>query len=1092
MYIFIFLYVTFFVYLCFRSPKYFGIRPFGMASATVTVKGIENITKRDEDYLIKYKSGETGKIYVVNNHVFRYYMSPNGEFFDYPIPNNPEDLAKITIKDIADYDKTAFQKSSIKELDANYCINTNKVEIQFDKIEGTFNVYDKRTNKGVIKESSPLSYNDGVTQTLYQNKDEYFYGGGMQNGRFTHKGKIIHIVNTNNWVDGGVTSPCPFYWSTNGYGVLRNTWQPGAYDFGAESPDKVTTTHEGDYFDAFYFVNPLPVDLLRDYFELTGRPIFMPEYAFYEAHLNAFNRDYWVRVTKETRGAILFEDGYYYKCYQPKDIGDKHGILESLNGEKDNYQFSARAMIDRYRRHDMPLGWFIPNDGYGCGYGQTDSLDGDIENLKEFVDYAREKGVEVALWTESNLHPSDPEHPKKGERDLGKELTVAKVVALKCDVAWIGYGYSFALNAVDDVTKIFVTKTVSRPTIVMVDGWAGTQRYSGIWSGDQTGGQWEYIRFHIPTYIGSGLSGQPVVGSDMDGIYGGKEREVNIRDYQWKAFTPLQLNMDGWGNIPKTPFSFDDEATSINRAYLKLKSMFLPYNYTIGHESITGLPVIRAMFLEFPNDAVAYTKDCQYQYMWGPSVLVAPIYEEGSKRDGVYLPGKGQVWIDYFTGEKYRGGKVVNNLLTPIWKIPVFIRDGAVIPMTKPNNNPREIDRSNRIFTIYPNKKSKFTVYEDDGITSDYLKGQYGTTEIIVNGPRSNNQGDLMISIEKTKGDYDGMIRERVTVLQIMASQDAEHVKAAVNGETISIPKANSYDDFEKSVNAYYFKDDFQVNPYLSSFNNVLQSVLLVKIGELDVTKQHVQIKVSGYANIGKVLGENDNVVKELTAPRDFKIVNEATTSTAVTLEWSKVNGAAYYDIERDGVIYSNLKGNEFKFDGFDYDTWHKFRIRTVDSGVSEWSEYLEAKTLEDPYKNVVNGVKVECNIPCQPSREICQLTNGDLCSLWHTHWHKPIQVCSDDILRLNFDLRDVYQLEKFEYTPRDDAGNGTFLQICYKYSVDGEDWSPLSDPIVWNRDASIKKIDLNGVKARYIVIHILDSVGGFGSGKQMRFYKKI
>ena len=91
-------------------------------------------------------------------------------------------------------------------------------------------------------------------------------------------------------------------------------------------------------------------------------------------------------------------------------------------------------------------------------------------------------------------------------------------------MAWVGYGYSFGLNGVEDAANVFVKETdgAVRPMIVSLDGWAGTQRHAGIWTGDQTGGQWEYIRFHIPTYIGTSLSGQPNVGSDMDGIFGGK------------------------------------------------------------------------------------------------------------------------------------------------------------------------------------------------------------------------------------------------------------------------------------------------------------------------------------------------------------------------------------------------------------------------------------------------------------------------------------------------------------------------------------------------------------------------------------------
>ncbi|CAK1589684.1 unnamed protein product [Parnassius mnemosyne] len=917
------------------------------------ISGIQSITKRDEDYLINFKTGEKAKIYIINNHVFRYYVSPTGVFLDYPMPNNAGDVAKITVKDVADYDKETFKKSCVNELNKYYQIDINKVQILFDKIKATMTVFDKRTKKEVLKESSALLYSDDKSiQSLHQSKDEYFFGGGMQNGRFSHKGNIIHILNTNNWVDGGVTSPCPFYWSSKGYGVLRNTWQPGVYDFGSKSPSKIVTTHNEDHFDAFFIINSQPREILHEYYELTGQPILMPEYAFYEAHLNTFNRDYWVKVTSKTPGAILFEDNNYYKKYKPNEIGHKKGILESLNGEKNNYQFSARAMIDRYKKHDMPLGWFIPNDGYGSGYGQTDTLDGDIENLKQFTDYATENGVEVALWTESNLSPADPLHPKKGERDLSKELSVAKVVALKCDVAWIGSGYSFGLNAVDEVTEIFMSNTKVRPMIIMVDGWAGTQRYSGIWSGDQTGGQWEYIRFHIPTYIGTGLSGQPIVGSDMDGIYGGKEKEVNIRDYQWKTFSPLQLNMDGWGNIPKTPFSFDDEATSINRAYLKLKSMLMPYNYTISHESITGLPMLRAMFLEFPNEIIAYTKDCQYQFMWGPYILVAPVFKEGFKRDGIFLPDKKQIWIDYFTGKKYQGGTIINNFATPLWKIPVFIKDGAIIPMTNPNNNPNEIDRSSRTITLYPNNRSKFEVYEDDGVSSDYLKGHFATTEIVVDAPRSNMNGHLLINIEKTKGWYFGMIKERTTLLQIMASKEVNHVKVAVNGETLQVTKANDFEDFKRSENTYYFKKDFEVNPYLKSFNDALQAVLLIKIHKLDITSNRLQIKIKHFTKRFRVLGEyeDDNVLVTLKTPDNFKILANDTTPTTISLQWSPVIEANYYEIEKDNVIYSNLDTTQFTFEGFEYNTQHLFRIRAVSGdGLSEWSDYVSASTLEDP-----------------------------------------------------------------------------------------------------------------------------------------------
>lgn len=130
----------------------------------------------------------------------------------------------------------------------------------------------------------------------------------------------------------------------------------------------------------------------------------------------------------------------------------------------------------------------------------------------------------------------------------------AGVCVLKTDVAWVGAGYSFGLNEIQDVAHIMSKNGITtRQFIISLDGWAGTQHYATIWSGDQTGGMWEYIRFHIPTYIGLGLSGQPNITSDMDGIFGGNNKAVNIRDFQWKTFTPMQLNMDGWGSNEKYP-----------------------------------------------------------------------------------------------------------------------------------------------------------------------------------------------------------------------------------------------------------------------------------------------------------------------------------------------------------------------------------------------------------------------------------------------------------------------------------------------------------------------------------------------------------
>lgn len=412
--------------------------------------------------------------------------------------------AKPEASILVDNPRTSVNKLNVEENDNSIILSTTKAQVIFDKTTQLFKIINLEDGKTVAEQSAPAQFTpEKVTLSLREQPDEYFFGGGVQNGRFSHKGEKIEIVNTNNWVDGGVASPAPFYWSTAGYGFMWYTFKPGLYDFGSTHNGKVELSHESKNLDVFFMVGKKPTDLLDGYYQLTGNPVLLPKFGFYEGHLNAYNRDYWKESDKGR--TMVFEDGKAYK----ESASDKTGIKESLNGEKNNYQFSARAAIDRYIKHDMPLGWFLPNDGYGAGYGQESTLDGNIQNLKKFGDYARKKGVEIGLWTQSDLHPKDSIEALL-QRDIVKEVGTAGVRVLKTDVAWVGDGYSFGLNGVADVAQIMpYYGGNARPFIISLDGWAGTQRYASVWSGDQTGGDWEYIRFHIPTFMAPDFRASP-------------------------------------------------------------------------------------------------------------------------------------------------------------------------------------------------------------------------------------------------------------------------------------------------------------------------------------------------------------------------------------------------------------------------------------------------------------------------------------------------------------------------------------------------------------------------------------------------------
>ena len=532
-------------------------------------------------------TGEKIRISFLKEDVLRIYMDPTGEFQEEPTPNSKDHITKIINKTEEEYENP----TPIVEDGEIIKISTSAVQLRIEKSTGKMELFNKLNNKTVWKEAEPLKHRvDGTIQTLESNEDEYFYGGGMQNGRFSHKGKKINIKNENNWVDGGVASPNPFYFSTNGYGVMRHTFKPGEYDFEVSASGKVTTKHEENRFDAYYFIDEKPTNIIDKFTELTGEPVLLPEYGFYLGHANCYSRD-WIN----------------------DETGQESQTQKPGFDRQESLMVDAKKVVDDHVSNDTPLGWFLPNDGYGCGYGREESIDGNIANLKEFVDYARGFGIQTGLWTQSSLKPTGNQEAYL-ERDIDKEVGVAGTNGVKTDVAWVGAGYSFALNSVRQAAEGIInnSKDKARPFIVSLDGWAGTQRYASIWSGDQYGGEWEYIRFHIPTYIGAGLSGQPNVGSDMDGIFGGSKL-VQTRDFQWKTFTPVQIDMDGWGANAKYPYVFGEPYTSINRMYLKLKAEMMPYNYSIANEATNnGVPMIRAMMLEYPEE-YTYGTDTRYR-----------------------------------------------------------------------------------------------------------------------------------------------------------------------------------------------------------------------------------------------------------------------------------------------------------------------------------------------------------------------------------------------------------------------------------------------------------------------------------------------
>ena len=1093
---------------------------------------VSDVKQEGNKVYITYVSGEETKITFLEDNLFRFNMDPDGDFPETPEPRSKSHTGVIT-QQSDESDEYSKPTPSVSKGDT-IKIATNKVELQIDKETAKMKLIDKENEKVVWQEKEPLKYvrahifdyddpyfmkdwyqdeyTDGsyTIQTLENNNNAQYFGGGTQNGRFNHTGKTINIANESAWTDGGVASPNPFYWTTAGYGVMRNTWRAGSYDFGNTNSNVTTTLHNEDRFDAYYFVDDTPTELLQDYYKITGNPVLYPESAFYLGHLNCYNRDAW---KQNDSGKWLLEDGKRYTETNRSGTVLDGETLETLNGTNDDdYKFSARAVIDGYVDNDMPFGWFLPNDGYGCGYGQSDDpvtgIDDNVENLRQFTEYANKYGVGTGLWTQSNLTPIAGTAPHL-QRDFEKEVNTGGIRTLKTDVAWVGWGYSMALSGLDKAYDI-LSNTGERGTIITLDGWAGTQRYGGIWTGDQTGGNWEYIRFHIPTYIGQSLSGNPNIGSDMDGIFGGSSL-ITTRDYQWKTFTPLMLNMDGWGDYAKKPYNFGEDTTSINRMYLKLKSELMPYIYTTANEAVTGLPMIRAMFLEYPDDPIAYDENSvRYQYMFGENFLVAPVYQDTNMdehgndiRNGIYLPDENQVWIDYFTGKQYRGGSFLNNFDAPLWKLPLFVKNGAIVPMYEENNNvlpisesnPKGLDKTKRVIEFWPEGKTSYDLFEDDGITLDYSNKEevnYGSS--VSTKFTSEVKGDeAILRAEASKGTYKGYDSNRDTTFVVNVSKAPEAVNGKVGSSAVEFSAVDSKEAFDNATgNVYYYDETPNLNKYAtegSEFANVEITTtpkLYVKVENTDVSKNAIEVTVKGFENKQDLAGNQET--DSLTAPTGFAAVEDQITPTEIPLVWDEVEGATEYQLEIDGKINSGITTNEFLVGSLAYNSTHTFRVRAINSdGYSPWSEALSAKTIEDPYRNIPAGMEVTTN-DSAAGYSAKNLVDRDTNAYWFTNWTDASVNNRDKVI--DFDYKEITSMDHVDIYPHSSYLNQQPREVTILGSLDGTNFTTVVDKVQLSNDSSVKSIALNGAKMRYMRMVISKPAGTYVCMTEIMPYK--
>ncbi|KAJ3433066.1 hypothetical protein M0812_22016 [Anaeramoeba flamelloides] len=261
-----------------------------------------------------------------------------------------------------------------------------------------------------------------------------------------------------------------------------------------------------------------------------------------------------------------------------------------------------------------------------------------------------------------------------------------------------------------------------RPFILTRSFFAGSQRYSTIWTGDNMA-NWDQLKYTESMLLSLGLTGAPLSGEDAGGFLNNPDEELFARWFQTSAFHPFFRSHSHTDTKRREPWVFGDPYTSIIRESVKIRYSLLPFYYTQFYKASTkGKPIMRPLWLVFPEDANALNEEVEnFSYMISSSMLVSPISEKNQISKDVYLP-KGN-WYDFHTLEKINSKGATYKIDAPLEKIPIFYRGGKIVPRkmrVRRSSHLMQNDPITLFVFLDENKRSSGSIFIDDGHSYDF------------------------------------------------------------------------------------------------------------------------------------------------------------------------------------------------------------------------------------------------------------------------------------------------------------------------------------------------------------------------------------
>ena len=679
------------------------------------------------------------EIRVIDNGVFRFRMASKSDFAESLLSRY--NILKESGEIEADH----------AENDATYTVTANGVALIVDKESGSLTVTGTK---------EPVTFDfDGFQGKEYTNRgfsisvtlsdDERLFGLGDESRTSIARRGTFSRLDIRNIASYG---PIPYIMSSNGYGILLNCTYAHTFDIGKTDSDRmVIESHKGT-IDFYLFVSTEHklTELLDLQARIAGRPVMMPKsfygYTFVLNEQTNAREMLWDCLMFRREGIpcdmVGLEPQWMSKHYdrtRDKKFDDDRfylpGWLPQNQSGPETFFFSLRKMgfkLSLWLCQDYDLLW---------------------EEERQAGELAKKLNKEYSFEGASILdeHLACPNYQdwvtKKDEPwfEHLKKFVDNGASAFKLDGAWQVndhpdrlWGGKYFDDEIHNLYPVLYVKQMMEGFRDYTDGrraiiytpcmYAGSQQYCASWAGD-TGGGYDTV----VAMLNYGLSGHSNVTADM---------EATIPEGIHYGFFMPWVQQLGWRNWNQ-PWFLGEELENMIRYYSRLRSSLFPYIYSMAHKAATtSIPIARSISLMYDDPKFDYVTNC---YMFGDSLLV------GVFDMNVTLPeGK---WIDYFTGEVTEGGRTLKYDIPEGRGGALFVKCGSIIPTMEPCDYVEKFKGDKYTLNLYHGDDCEFELYEDDGLTYDYLDGAYATTNISLT---SANNGTLELTVNKREGSFDG------------------------------------------------------------------------------------------------------------------------------------------------------------------------------------------------------------------------------------------------------------------------------------------------------------------------------------------------